>query len=309
MGAYYWRAVTEADLPALAVLDAACREADGPVSVPDPPYGELLAAPEAVLVGAAPDEAGAPLVAVGWVRVTGKQARLGGKVHPAHRRRGLGSHALRWTEAQAAALGAPTSLVIRNEALNAGSAALYTQEGFTQDFAEDWLQHDLGDPLPSVAHPATFVPWTAENAPQFFAVYSAAFKERWALNPGGDSGPEADEWIAEYAEDPDFRPDLSLLALVEGQPVGFIATGVLPLPGGGPAVGWISQVGTVPAVRGQAVGAGLIAAVLIGFQREGFPAVGLHVNVNNPGARRVYAQLGFRPTGLRARYVKAVSEQ
>ena len=309
MADYQWRAVAERDLAALAALDAACRAADGPVSVPDPPYADLLAAPEAVLGCAAAEEPGAPLAAVGWVRVTGEQARLGGKVHPAYRRRGLGAHALRWAEAQATTLGSPSSLVIRNEALNAGSAALYTQAGYTQEFAEDWLQHDLGDPLPTVTHPATFVPWTADNTEQFFAVYRAAFQERWARNPSGDTGPDAEEWIADYADDPDFRPDLSLLALVAGQPVGFIATGVLPLPGGGPVVGWISQVGTAPAVRGQAVGAGLVAAVLAAFQRESFPAVGLHVNVNNPGARRVYDQLGFRPVGQRARYGKVVGGQ
>jgi ribosomal protein S18 acetylase RimI-like enzyme len=243
------------------------------------------------------------------VRLAGEQARLGGKVHPTHRRRGLGTRALRWTAARAAALGSPTTLVIRNEAANAGSAALYAQEGYSRDFAEDWLQHDLGDPLPSVTHRAAFVPWSADKAHAFFAVYSAAFAERWALNPAGNTGPAAEEWIAEYTEDPDFRPDLSLLALIAGQPVGFIAAGVLPLPDGGPVVGWISQVGTVPAVRGQAVGAGLVVAVLDAFRREGFPAVGLHVNVNNRGARRVYDQLGFRPVGLRVRYVKAVSYQ
>src|SRR5690242_8402590 len=98
---YTWRAVQDADLPALAALDAACRSSDGPVSVPDPAYSDLLAAPDTALVGVIPADDPGQIVAVGWTRSDGEQARLGGKVHPAHRRRGLGRAILRWSEEQA----------------------------------------------------------------------------------------------------------------------------------------------------------------------------------------------------------------
>jgi ribosomal protein S18 acetylase RimI-like enzyme len=41
------------------------------------------------------------------------------------------------------------------------------------------------------------------------------------------------------------------------------------------------------------------------LKREGFGDLGLHVNVDNPGAIRVYEQLGFRLIGQRAAYSKA----
>jgi ribosomal protein S18 acetylase RimI-like enzyme len=43
------------------------------------------------------------------------------------------------------------------------------------------------------------------------------------------------------------------------------------------------------------------------LQAEGLPYVELHVNDNNPTAKRVYEKLGFRVQGKRARYQKVLS--
>jgi ribosomal protein S18 acetylase RimI-like enzyme len=301
METYNWRPVTEADLPALAALDAACRVVDGPASVPEPTYAALLTAPHTPLLGAERDAGPNHLAAVGWVQVNAGQARLGGKVHPDHRRRGLGTHLLRWSEAQAATPDPQGTLIIRNEVMTEGSAALYAQEGYTRDFAELWMQRDLGDPLPAIPPALPTESWTEANAGDFFAAYDAAFSTR---RDPGTPPPDRAEWIADYADDPDFRPDISLLARADGQPVGFIAAGVLPIADLGQTVGWISQVGSHPAWRGRGVAAALIGAVLAAFQREGVAAAGLHVNVNNPGAIQLYERLGFRQIGLRAKYSK-----
>lgn len=306
MEAYTWRPVTEADLSALAALDAACRIVDGPASVPEPTYAALLVASGTTLLGATGQEHPGHFAAAGWVQVNGAQARLGGKVHPDQRREGLGTHVLRWGEAQAMALDPPERLIIRNEVMTDGSAALYAHEGYIRDFAEHWMQRDLADPLPTIAAPVATEPWTEANADAFFAAYDAAFSTR--RSPGAPP-PDRAEWIAEYAGDPDFRPDLSLLARAAGgQPVGFIAAGVLPIADLGQTVGWISQVGSDPAWRGRGVAAALIAAVLAAFRREGFAAAGLHVNVDNPGAIQLYERLGFRYMGLRAKYSKAATD-
>src|SRR5690242_9257650 len=87
--AYTWRPVTAAGLPALTALDAACRVVDGPASVPDPTYAVLLTAPNTTLLCAERGDDPNHLAAVGWVQVNEGQARLGGKVHPDHRRKGL----------------------------------------------------------------------------------------------------------------------------------------------------------------------------------------------------------------------------
>jgi mycothiol synthase len=304
MLSYHWRPVEPADLAALADLDAACRAEDGPVSVGEPSYETLLGAPHTALL-CATREGNPQIVAVGWVQVNGAQARLGGKVHPAVRRQGLGTHLLRWGEAQAGTLGTPDTFVIRNEALNEGSAALYAQEGYAHEFTENWMQNRMQrpvrDPVPAPALPLPTVTWTEETAPQFYAAYYTSFATR---RRAGTPAPAAEDWIADYAGDPDFRPDLSLLALDGDRPVGFIAAGVLHLPQGDPPVGWISQVGVDPAWRWRGLGAALMGAVLAAFQREGFAAVGLHVNIDNPNAIALYERLGFELVGRRAKYAK-----
>ncbi|HUS13988.1 MAG TPA: GNAT family N-acetyltransferase [Chloroflexia bacterium] len=299
MEGYTWRAVQETDLDALAALDSACLADDGPVSVPPPAYGGLTTAPAVSTLCATPAGADAPIVAVGWVQNRGGEAELGGKVHPAHRRRGLGTHLLRWGAEQACVQGKPETLLIRNETLTSGSAALYQQEGYTCAFAELWMERDLHAPLPVGVPRFSHVSWTAENAPEFFAVYTDAFKERV-----GFPGHPAAHWIAEYVEDPDFRPDLSLLALVDGGPAGFVTAGVLPIPQTERQVGWVSQMGVRPAYRGRGIAADLLTTVMAGFQSEGYPALGLHVNVNNPRPIAVYKALGFRQVGQRVKYVK-----
>lgn len=300
-----WRPVTEADLPTLVALDAACVTADGPSSVPDPPYATWRDTPNVALICAVPEGAPNQIAAIGWAQGNGEQALLKGKVHPAHRRRELGTHLLRWSEAAARGLGQPGTLIIRNEVMTEGSAALYAQEGYTHDFAEHWMQRDLADPLPTIPAPLPTEPWTEANAGDFFAAYESAFSTR---RRPGTPPPDAAEWIADYADDPDFRPDLSLLARApDGQPVGFIAVAVFRIADLDQTVGWIGQVGSVPAWRGRGVAAALMVAVMQACQREGLPAAGLHVNVDNPGAIQLYERLGFQYVGLRAKYSKALS--
>ena len=298
---YSWRAPHESDLPALAALDAACLASDGPASVTWNTYPDLLAMPGATMLCAGPEGSEDQIVAAGWVLLRGDRAWLQGKVHPEHRRRGLGTHLLRWTEAQAPALGNYDRLVIRNEALNEGSVALYTREGYTCNFIEKWMQRDLREPLPEITQTYRRAAWTPENAARFYEVYVEAFRER---NRPGSSVESADEWTGDYAEDPDFRPDLSLLALDGDVPVGFVTSGTMTIDDLGKRVGWISQVGSHPSWRGRGVAAGLIIRVMGAFKQEGFDALGLHVNVDNPGAIRVYEQLGFRVMGQRAAYSK-----
>ncbi len=300
MEAYTWRAVQAADLAALADLDRACRAADGPASVPEPAYATLLTAPATALICAVRRDTAAP-VAVGWVQVEGAQARSGGRVQPDQRRKRLGTAVLRWAEAQAGTLGEVRRLIIRNEAFSDGSAALYAQAGYSCDFVEQWMQRDLRAALPTVTQPLPTVPWSAATAPQFFAVYRAAFQTR-----PGFVAPPAAEWIRDYADDPEFRPDLSLVALAADAPVGFVTAGVLPPPDGGPSLGWVSQVGVAPAWRGRGVAAGLLVAVMTAFAREGLADLGLHVNTNNGNAGALYTRLGFQPVGRRAKYAKAV---
>ncbi len=81
--------------------------------------------------------------------------------------------------------------------------------------------------------------------------------------------------------------------MVQGQVVGFVTTADEGQHG------YIIQVGVHPNWRGQGLGAALTTYALQKWQEMGKEAVILDVNVNNPGAIRLYQQLGL--VGVRRR--------
>jgi ribosomal protein S18 acetylase RimI-like enzyme len=297
MEGYEWRMANEGDVEGLEALDAACRAVDGPASVRWFGWGEVVGKEDvSVLCGTADEE----IVAVGWPQTSGGRVRLWGRVHPQHRRKTLGTHVLRWTEEEARRIGKQERMTIVNEALSDGSAALYEQEGYSCSFVEQWMQRELEE-LPEAGGKFQGEEWTKGNAGRFFATYRDAFSTRRAV---GSEEPVAEEWIEEYVSDEDFRPDLSLLCVVDGEDAGFLAAGVMRIEDIGEMVGWVSQVGVKPKWRGRGVGAWLMGRAMEAFRRDGLGAVGLHVNVDNPGAIGLYEMLGFKVMGRRAVYSK-----
>jgi len=252
---------------------------------------------------ATPDGDERRIVAAGWAQASGQRARLWGKVHPNHRRKGVGTYLLRWTEEQARRLESIAKLSIINETLNEGSIALYEQEGYSCNFVEQWMERDLREPLPEIARSFHAQPWTEQNAGRFFEAYREAFSTR--RTPGSPE-PVAEDWIEKNMEDPDFRPDLSLLVEEDGKAVGFLAAAVVEIRQLRQRCGWVSQVGVRPEWRGRGVGAWLVARAMESFRQEGLEAVGLHVNADNPDAIGLYERLGFRVMGRRGVYSKAV---
>ena len=169
--------------------------------------------------------------------------------------------------------------------------ARYTAQGYTLVFAEDVMRHDLSDlsDLPASALPTgvTLVAWTPEVVPAFFAAYAAAFADR-----PGFPGWSQEQWVAWTSGDPDFRPNLSWVALADTEPVGFITCAEdsrEPTP-----VGFIIQTGTRPDWRGRGLATALVVRALRDCRDAGYSAAMLDVNVNNPTARRLYDRLGFR---------------
>jgi len=292
-----WRALQATDQEAITGLSSACQAVDG---------GQALVAADAYLrQGAAGAtiggfDAGAGLIACAavWPEQTSDEQRANilGQVHPDARGRGLGTFLLRWSVAQAQALPAdapadqPRLLRLTTEALTPAAERLYQQFGFTQQFAEDVMRCDLDLALPDAPFPpgVTLETWTPALAGQFYEAYQDAFRER----PGFPVWSAAEQWIEWATGEDTFHPEMSLLARDGRQPVGFIVCDDA----------WIVQVGTHPAWRGRGLGAALVVEALRRFKAAGAQHVTLDVNVNNPGAARVYAWLGFRVIGRRARY-------
>ncbi|GIF21281.1 hypothetical protein Ate02nite_40110 [Paractinoplanes tereljensis] len=135
--------------------------------------------------------------------------------------------------------------------------------------------------------------WSGSVAERFYAVYTAAFRER-----PGFPGESAAEWIAEYDDDEEFRAEWSVLVSDSGGDLGFVTA----------ALGWIVQVGVVPRGRGRGIGAALVREALGRMAADGAAEAWLNVNVNNPGAAALYRRLGFVERGRRARFRRIGTE-
>lgn len=225
-----------------------------------------------------------------------------GQVHPDHRRRGLGTFLLRWSTAEASRILAACPpdrahvLQLTTEMLTEDAAHLIERHGFTQQFAEDVMRCNLADPLPDVLLPdgIKFSTWSPALADQFFAVYQAAFRERQC--PGYPAWSQ-EKWLAWLeTDDDDFRPEISLLATHDDISSGFIVCADM----------WIVQMGVIPEQRRRGIGSALVIEVMRRFREAGGDHVLLDVNVNNPGAARVYTRLGFERVGRRARYTRGL---
>ena len=177
--------------------------------------------------------------------------------------------------------------------------ASYAQKGYNLIFAEEVMSYDLSHGLPHIVIPAelTFLTGNGENSHDFFVAYGTSFRDR----PGFPGWPE-EEWISWTADSPTFRPELSYLAVVRAQVAGFITNeddDTAP-----ELAGYINQVGVLPKWRRQGIGAILVARSLQAWQAEGKKVVTLHVNVNNPGARSLFQQVGFVVVGRRGKFGK-----
>ena len=175
----------------------------------------------------------------------------------------------------------------------------YAEKGYTLTFAEEVMRFDLSQKIPQVVVPpdVSFFTWTSERSHDFFMAYDASFRDR-----PGFPGWSEEEWVRGTSDDAAFRSDLSYLAVVQGQAAGFITNeedDTAPEP-----TGYINQVGVDPRWRRKRIGATLVVRSLQAWQEVGKVAIMLHVNVNNPGAIRLYQQLGFSFVGRRGKFRK-----
>lgn len=206
---------------------------------------------------------------------------------------GLEAALLDWAEN--AAQG--ETLEVSTENLTPGEESLLEARGYIPTLVEEVMRRDLllpllDDPLPPGLRLQT---WSPQLADSFFAVYEAAFRER----PGFPGWSQA-VWVDEQTNDDDFSPDCSLLVLEGETPLGYLVSDVT----GG--LGWISQMGVVPAARGLGLAQALLVEAMRRYIQKGCSEAYLDVNINNPRARRVYTGVGFIPVQLRGRFRRKV---
>ncbi len=299
-----WRPLQRQDVGAIVDLIEACLAADGglPLATDESVVQESYLSVEiGASIGAF--ESDTRLVACAAVqRVDSPEACRAaavGQVRPDHRGCGLGTFLVGWISRQGERLlsdapaDRPHMMDLTIDTLTDAAEQLFLRHGLEQRFAEDVMRIDVierfaGDPLVVEISLST---WTPQLADQFFEAYKAAFRDR-----PGFPGWSKEKWIDWATAGDDFRSEASFLACYGDLPVGFIVC----------ADGWIVQVGVRPGWRRRGIGSGLVVAALSRLHAAGARHVLLDVNVNNPIARRMYEQLGFKKIGRRARFARTL---
>jgi len=139
-------------------------------------------------------------------------------------------------------------------------------------------------PLPQTLR---LIPWDPERDDEALSVFSKAFAEHWGL-PTQD----AQMWEQRFVGVPQFRADLSVLALQGDTPVGLCVNWVRV---DAPTIGWIEAIGVIPSHRGQGVADAMMSRSLEAFRKDGLSAAELDVDTENPtGALQLYEKHGFR---------------
>ncbi len=302
-----WRAITDADLEAVVVAVDAANDADG--------LAERFSVAELVERMEAPgvDPATASRIGLGpagevraWglVETRGEPADLDrvwvwGGVHPEHRRTGLGRELLAWQVERARAVHTATWPDVPGvaEAMAPGGSRgherLFARLGFS--VLRWWL--DLGMPLddlpavPAAPDGVAFVPYAEADDEAVRLCFNAAWADHW-----GSRQRDAEGWATEMVGSSVFRPDLSRVAVADGEVVALLLTERYPQDDEvrGHAEAWIGTLGTRREWRGRGIASGLIVRALHAYRDEGMAHAMIGVDADSlTGAAALYRSLGF----------------
>ena len=274
------RAATRSDVPAMHALIAACEIANDGVAEVHPTDVEQsldLAGNGGVVVVESPD------LLVGWATVSGDRADA--DVHPAWRRRGVGSALLAWTEAQARKAGVSRLQQIVTNA-DAGANQLLEGAGYRIHHTSWILQMKMGEKPPSVVIPPgiTLRRYRPDDASAVYRLIEDAFNE-WP-----DRQPTAvADWSAHVLDHASFSPDISRLAFDGEELVGAALTDDYP----NQEEGWVQQVATKASHRRRGIARALLQSVFAAFHATGRRRVGLSTG-SHMGALEPYERIGMR---------------
>lgn len=303
------RPLTRSDLPALHALLTACGNADHDSHIDtltdletafDDPWSDP--ADDAVVLES--DDGG--LSAYGRVFVNPETAvELTGfivyAVHPTLRGQGLEETVLDWVEARGrrrmlAKTGTPEQerhlRIGRRDTLTTEIDRL-TRRGFRPVRAYNQMRRDLAQPIPLI-EPPTGVAVQSFSKDLEVALWTAhceAFGDHWGYQT--ESLEDFRQFMIGSA---DFRPDLTVLAVVDQDVVAYAINRVHTEDNArlGVAEGKLELIGTRRAWRGRGLAQALITESMRRFEAAGLTHAGLVVDAENlTGALGLYERIGF----------------
>jgi mycothiol synthase len=121
-----------------------------------------------------------------------------------------------------------------------------------------------------------------------YDVLETAFAEHFGAAPAA-----YDEWLRSRSSSGLSDRSLWWLATVDGEPAAALIGRRLG------DLGWVEELGTLPAYRGRGLARALLLVAFEEFRRLGYAEVGLGVDATNPtGAVRLYSSIGMRQSRI-----------
>lgn len=219
--------------------------------------------------------------------------------------------AVRWGESRcreifaAAADDMPRVIRVNADVRNASRMARLESLGFgvVRHFVD--MVRPLDRPIADAALPpgVAIEPWSPGAVRGSWEAHCEAFADHWGSMP-----PTWEGWQHRF-EASTFRPDLSVVAVADGDIVSYALNGVYPhdWASRGRREGWIETIGTRRAWRRRGLASALITESMRRFAAAGLDHAALDVDSDNhSGAFGLYTRLGFTEIDRTVELMKTV---
>jgi GNAT superfamily N-acetyltransferase len=228
-----------------------------------------------------------------------RQVWIYGGVHPGARHLGVGTSLMTWEIDQARYWynknlthdHGPLKIIAQADSRRREAISLYQNNHFAPEIWYVDLQRRLDNwhELPVV--PDKSVTITEMTKSQYNAdipkIYNTVFHDRMTAgetHPGG---------LAIATQTDDISYDLSRIACVNGQAVGYVLNSIFDTPNG--LVGWSQQLAVLPAYRNLGIGRGMLVSSLNAFGAAGVTEAAIGVNSHSPEPiLGLYTSLGYQ---------------
>lgn len=235
-----------------------------------------------------------------------------GYIDPAQRKRGIGAHLLRHTDAHFLALASTDSRITPEmpiyvhrytSAAVKDAVELFESEGYFLVRQFITMQMPLDEPRQPVILPEGFRITTFDperDAHTVYALYSEGFRDHWGVY----HEQTYEQWAQQLTE-ARFDPSLWYLAYEGDTLVGYLATNVASASQ--PDLGWLKTMSVLRPWRKRGLGTALLNHALYEFQRRGFKYAGLSADKDNrSNAVAIYEKLGMETVRLGYNYRKVL---